>query len=339
MLFTYQLDTGMLPSCMVDATYPRPLFSFLKLAAARPPVPQHFPLSVFGFASAPKLFRPPHLRAPFARRMRSSANLSLSFPLTPLLSISTSPKLRAKSFRMRSSMISAPNSFRMRSSEKKVGGGAIMVNQLPLDRKIPAFKHSTRPTFLRRILFLFTFLRTPLHIFALFCTHPKLNSFVFNRFRTLCQKPPGVGALPMFQRQTLSPIPTSLPPYFITSSVPPSVPLQPTALGATIGKGARILHHPGKQLRSPRCLRIESGHREPFDDVPDQTPTRSGSQVVPRSIVLERVSGFVLANPELELDRSRVARATHPCRTDSALASVKDAGKCRVGKAGSVRLG
>jgi hypothetical protein len=28
---------------------------------------------------------------------------------------------------------------------------------------------------------------------ALFCTSPKLNSFVFNRFRTLCRKPPGVG--------------------------------------------------------------------------------------------------------------------------------------------------
>src|SRR6266851_6577030 len=25
---------------------------------------------------------------------------------------------------------------------------------------------------------------------ALFCTHQKLNSFVFKRFRTLCQKPP-----------------------------------------------------------------------------------------------------------------------------------------------------
>src|SRR5258708_26908729 len=28
---------------------------------------------------------------------------------------------------------------------------------------------------------------------ALFCTHAKLNSFVFKCFRTLCQKPPGVG--------------------------------------------------------------------------------------------------------------------------------------------------
>src|SRR5260370_30572155 len=28
---------------------------------------------------------------------------------------------------------------------------------------------------------------------ALFCTSQKLNPFVFNRFRTLCQKPPGAG--------------------------------------------------------------------------------------------------------------------------------------------------
>jgi hypothetical protein len=45
----------------------------------------------------------------------------------------------------------------------------------------------------------------------------------------------------------------------------PLVPLQPNALGATIGKGARILRHPGKQLRSPRCLTVLSGHREELD--------------------------------------------------------------------------
>jgi len=104
----------------------------------------------------------------------------------------------------------------------------------------------------------------------------------------------------------------------------PSVPLQPNALGATIGNSARKLHDPGKQLRSPRCLRILSGHREPFDDVPGYTPTQSGSQVVPGSSVLTRVSGFVLTNPEQcgfqglylqtlsNMDRSRVARVTHP---------------------------
>jgi hypothetical protein len=31
------------------------------------------------------------------------------------------------------------------------------------------------------------------HSFALFCTRAKLNPFLFNRFRTLCQKHPGVG--------------------------------------------------------------------------------------------------------------------------------------------------
>jgi hypothetical protein len=45
----------------------------------------------------------------------------------------------------------------------------------------------------------------------------------------------------------------------------PSVPLRRKAFGATICKGTGFLHHPGKQLRSPRCLRIVSGHRELFE--------------------------------------------------------------------------
>ena len=36
--------------------------------------------------------------------------------------------------------------------------------------------------------FLFTFLQTLLHFFALSCTRAKLNSFIFNRFCTLRQK-------------------------------------------------------------------------------------------------------------------------------------------------------
>ena len=74
---------------------------------------------------------------------------------------------------------------------------------------------------------------------ALFCTLQKINSFVFKRFRTLSQKPPGVGVLPTFQRSTFK------------LSDDPLVPLQPNAVGATIPKGARILRDPGKQLRSP----------------------------------------------------------------------------------------
>ncbi len=89
-----------------------------------------------------------------------------------------------------------------------------------------------------------------------------------------------------------------------------SVPLQPNAFGATIRKGTGILHDQGKQLRSPRCLRL--GERT-LGTARSWFPL----QVVPGSSVLE-------------LDRSRVG--PHP-------ASGKDAGKRRVGKAGSVRLG
>ena len=39
------------------------------------------------------------------------------------------------------------------------------------------------------------------HSFALSCIPRKLNPFVFNRFRTLCQKPPGVGVPPLRLRQ------------------------------------------------------------------------------------------------------------------------------------------
>jgi hypothetical protein len=103
----------------------------------------------------------------------------------------------------------------------------------------------------------------------------------------------------------------------------PFVPLQPNPLGATIGNGTKISLHPGKQLRSPRCLRIR-------ERTSGTVRAWSPLQVVPRSSVLMRVSGFVLTNPELNWTGS--AGWLEP-------ASNKDAGKTRVGKAGSVRLG
>src|SRR6266852_1906972 len=62
-------------------------------------------------------------------RMPSSRNLSSQCSLTPLQSISVSPRIAAKSFAMRSSAIFCLNSFRMRSSIKKWGGRVVMVNQ------------------------------------------------------------------------------------------------------------------------------------------------------------------------------------------------------------------
>jgi hypothetical protein len=89
------------------------------------------------------------------------------------------------------------------------------------------------------------------------------------------------------------------------------VPLRPNAFGATIRKGTRFLYHPGKQLRSPRCLRLRE---RTMGTVRSWSP----SQVVPRSSVLIRVSGFVLANPELSWNRSAGWLAVpHPVRMHS----------------------
>ena len=75
---------------------------------------------------------------------------------------------------------------------------------------------------------------------------PICNHFVFNSIRT------ARGVYPPF----LFPLFTTPRPLL---TLPP-VPLRANALGATMSQGARNLHDPGKQLRSPRCLRIVSGH-------------------------------------------------------------------------------
>lgn len=48
----------------------------------------------------------------------------------------------------------------------------------------------------------------------------------------------------------------------------PSVPLQRKGFGATIRKGTGFRHDSRKQVRSPRCLTLVSGHRERCDGVP-----------------------------------------------------------------------
>ncbi len=107
---------------------------------------------------------------------------------------------------------------------------------------------------------------------------------------------------------------------------PPSVPLQPNALGATIGIGTRNLRDPGKQLLSPRCLRLQRGHREQSDDVPGH-PGSVG--VASRAWVQRSKVGPQQGGP------------SNPSVQDGEFftASGKDADKCRAGKACSVRLG
>src|SRR5258707_9630526 len=64
-------------------------------------------------------------------------------------------------------------------------------------------------------------------------------------------------------------------PYLFTSLLHcfvfvPSVPLRRKHFGATIRKGARFLCHPGKQLRSPRCLRLRERTSGLSTDAPDR---------------------------------------------------------------------
>ncbi len=64
------------------------------------------------------------------------------------------------------------------------------------------------------------------HSSELFCTHAKLNAFLFKQFRTLSQKHPGGGVHPSSQKlfspfaQFPLPLLTSLLPYFPTSLPP-----------------------------------------------------------------------------------------------------------------------
>ncbi len=93
-----------------------------------------------------------------------------------------------------------------------------------------------------------------------------------------------------------------------TPFLPPPVPLRRNPLGATMAIGATFLRSPGKQLRTPRCLRIVSGHRGQLDASP-----RCKSCLGHRSNV----------KCVLTMHRSAGWPAFHQ----------------RVGKAGSVRLG
>src|SRR6266851_3379294 len=205
-----------------------------------------------------------------------------------------------------------------------------MVNQLPLDRKIPAFKHSTRPTFPRRILFLFTFLRTLLHFLARIQNSTLLFSIDSALF---AKNHRGWGHS---QCSNVSRYPQSLHHYFLSSPVRPIAANRPWC------------HNWQRRENSS-----PSGETTPLPPVSKNRERTSGTVrrrsrshpdsvgVASRAWVQRSNAGFRVCTckPRAKLDRSRVARATFPCRTESALASVKDAGKCRVGKAGSVRLG
>ena len=134
---------------------------------------------------------------------------------------------------------------------------------------VPSTRHSNAQTSGRFDVFPSDLLS--FHILAHSYAHTKNSSLLFSTASALfVKKHPGWGYL-RSPRSTLSEATTTLRTSH-QSPLWPSVPLQPNVLGATIGIGTRNLQDPGKQLRSPRCLRLESGHREPFDHVPGRRP-------------------------------------------------------------------
>jgi hypothetical protein len=106
-----------------------------------------------------------------------------------------------------------------------------------------------------------------------FASRKKVNPFIFSCFRTLCPKPPGVGT-PKIPAEALRNCGAGGP-----DRSGPSVPLQTNAIGATIREGTGFLHDPKKQVRSPRCLRLVSGHRGPAPRRSRFTPIHSGLHV------------------------------------------------------------
>ena len=112
------------------------------------------------------------------------------------------------------------------------------------------------------------------HSFALFLHPQKDQLFCFQAIPNSLAKTPRVGgaSLHFLDVWTLERSDAPFGSRMGLRDVPPSVPLQPNAFGATIRKGTRFLRDPGKQLRSSRCLRIVSGHRELSTDVSDRRP-------------------------------------------------------------------
>src|SRR6266700_3103900 len=123
----------------------------------------------------------------------------------------------------------------------------------------------------------------------------------------------------------------------------PSVPLQSKPFGATIRKGAGILCDPGKQLRSPRCLRVRertSGTVRRRSRLPR---LGRGCKVIALRSHLQEGLGpsfycwTAAGGPSIA---SGVDRFTVAIEVDRLTVAIeKDAGKRRAGKAGSVRLG
>ena len=105
---------------------PWPVRSGLCVEPVSPPPPQHQARTlIFSIINS----FTPHLTNSFV--FRTSGNLSWRLALTPLKSISIPRQIAPNPFRIRSYMISADNSFRIRSSKNNRGEGLLWLTRFP----------------------------------------------------------------------------------------------------------------------------------------------------------------------------------------------------------------
>src|SRR6266849_10573292 len=140
---------------------------------------------------------------------------------------------------------------------------------------IPTFKPANLPMF---------FDLSPLLpvVCALFCTPQNLNPLVFMRFRTLCQKPPGVGYPQFFQRGTNATTNRqsrrSNRPLHLSHYHWPPLPssrfgraFQPLSPASRRTNPRGIRRSPPRTTPEFRRLPNRSGH-QPFPEAPLRTP-------------------------------------------------------------------
>ena len=150
--------------------------------------------------------------------------------------------------------------FRMNTYEKHRGGGLLWLTSLSGGSVLLATeKPPTREHLFRKSRISYDSCRParlcPSYSYtcALFCTHQELNSFVFNRFRTLYEKHPG-GGVPLSPngsrpgKRGICLVLTSLLPYIPTPPTSRNSDALPAAMGAAAERACRLQERRSSRL-------------------------------------------------------------------------------------------
>ena len=131
-----------------------------------------------------------HHRSASPPRLRVLSGLCVGMAPSLYLGCRTSPKTSVKNDKNRFFQISALRTLSFSVSRKSFVCHSYENCRVYANNSQSGTRHSILIT--RHCIQVLSFHILP-HSFAHFCTHEKLNSFIFNQFRTLWQKHPGWG--------------------------------------------------------------------------------------------------------------------------------------------------